>query len=76
MAIPTSVTGWPAKPIPDSLFGDQDAWSIGIGLDLTAEPANKNSQIMYVIDMLITPYLAQQKVMGQDLTRVLRQNPQ
>src|SRR5690242_8224941 len=63
-----------AQAIADTGLGQEQLRTLGIGLDLLAELADINAQILRVGQLI--PQLLQQEAMGQDLAGVLHQHAQ
>ena len=62
------------QPITDSQFGQQNAWPGWIDLNLFAQFAHDNAQIMRVIEVRTTPNLLHDLLTRDHLAGVLREN--
>ena len=62
------------QPIADAEFRHQDAGPGRIFFDLLAQLAHKDAQIMRVLDVLRTPDLFEQMLVGDHVAGVLRQH--
>src|SRR5204863_8953666 len=64
------------EPISDTEFGQQDARLGRIDLDLLPQLAHEDAQIMRVVQVRRAPDLLEQELVGDDVSRVLRQELQ
>src|SRR5262245_66455788 len=64
------------QPITDSEFGQQNAWPGRIDLNLFAQFADDDAQVMRVIDVRTTPNLLHDLLTRDHLAGVLRENLQ
>src|SRR5947199_2959862 len=63
-----------AEPVADAGFGQRELRALGIGLDLLAELADIDAQILRVSELV--PQLLQEEAVGQHLAGVLHQHAQ
>src|ERR1700745_1059738 len=64
------------QPITDSQFGQQNAWPGRIDLNLFAQFADDDAQVMRVIEVRTTPNLLHELLTRDHLASVLRENLQ
>src|SRR5580700_3160224 len=62
------------ETIADAQFSQQNLGPIRVGLDLLAQLADENSQVLRIIDVSLPPNILEQVLMGNDLAGMLRQN--
>src|SRR5215475_13467291 len=76
----TGSKGWALpllhQPITDSQFGQQNAWPSRIDLNLFAQFADDDAQVMRVIDVRTTPNLLHDLLTRDHFAGVLRENLQ
>ena len=61
------------KIVADAHLGDDIAWMRGVSLDLAPEPIHVDLEQMAFADVLLTPYVFQQQILGDDAASILRQ---
>src|SRR5205085_4701804 len=64
------------EPVADAKLGQQDTRLGRVDLDLLADAAHKNPQIMRVVEVTRPPNLAEQLLVGDDLASMLSENLQ
>lgn len=67
---------WDGEPVADPRFGDQDTRVGSVGLDLMPEPVHEDAQVLDVVDLVRSPHVPQDVLVGQQATGVAGQQVQ